>query len=169
MQNKEIEIPRNRNTRMNKNYNKIIYQLAAIALVLLVIIASSARANVTGKQAIEIEPGIYVFVSFSMNDQSLRSYFMEAQHYGAKLVMNGLAGDKHARNRFAETTAKMEKARINVDINPNLFEYFNIKQVPAIIVVNSDKSTKKVSGHISLSKALEIMDVSFTKSGKDKV
>jgi len=154
---------------MNKKYNKIIYRLAAIALALLIIIASSARANQIPKQAIEIEPGIYVFVSFSMHDQSLRSYFIEARNCGAKLVMNGLVGDMHGRNRFAETTAKMEKARINVDINPNLFEYFTIKQVPAIVVVNSDKSIKKISGHISLHKALEIMDIPLTKSGQEKV
>ena len=108
---------------------------------------------------IEIEPGIYVLVSFSLNDQSLRNYFIESQRYGAKLVMRGLAGDPQGRNRFAETKAKIEKARINVDINPNLFEQFNIQQVPTIVVVDTDKTIKKVSGHITLQKALEIINV----------
>ena len=108
---------------------------------------------------IEIEPGIYVLVSFSLNDQSLRNYFIESQHYGAKLVMRGLAGEEQGRNRFAETKAKIEKARINVDINPNLFEQFNVQQVPAIVVVGNDKAIKKVSGHITLEKALEIMNI----------
>jgi type-F conjugative transfer system pilin assembly protein TrbC len=157
---------------MSKKYHKIIYGLAALALVLLIIIASTARGNNSQTemraQAIQIEPGIYVFVSFSMNDQSLRAYFAEAQHFGATLVMNGLVGDKHARNRFAETKAKIEKARINIDINPNLFEQLSIKQVPAIAVVNSDKTIKKISGHISLSKALELMDISTKKQEKKK-
>jgi type-F conjugative transfer system pilin assembly protein TrbC len=150
---------------MSKKYNRTIYTLAALALSLLIIIASSARANNLQKQAMQVEPGIYVFVSFSINDQSLRSYFLEAQHYGATLVMQGLAGEKRSRNRFAETKDKMEKARINVDINPNLFEYFGIKKVPAMIVVNADKTVKKISGHISLKKALEMMQVPYKQKG----
>jgi conjugal transfer pilus assembly protein TrbC len=137
--------------------NKINSGFLCIMLGLIILPVASSIAAL--KPEIQIEPGIYVLVSFSLNDQSLRSYFIEAQHYGATLVMNGLAGEKLGRNRFAETKAKIEKARINVDINPNLFKQFNIKQVPAIVVVNSDKTIKKVAGHITLQKALEIMDV----------
>jgi conjugal transfer pilus assembly protein TrbC len=137
--------------------NKIKSGFLCIMLGLIILPVASSIAAL--KPEIQIEPGIYVLVSFSLNDQSLRSYFIEAQHYGATLVMNGLAGEKLGRNRFAETKAKIEKARINVDINPNLFKQFNIKQVPAIVVVNSDKTIKKVAGHITLQKALEIMDV----------
>lgn len=144
---------------MQKKYNKIMYAITALTLGLLIILASSAKAENMRKPELQIEPGIYVFVSFSINDQSLRSYFLEAQHHGAKLVMNGLAGDKRSRNRFAITRAKMEKARINVDINPNLFEQLGIKQVPAIAVVSADGTIKKISGHITLQKALEIMEI----------
>jgi conjugal transfer pilus assembly protein TrbC len=156
---------------MNKKCNKTIYRLvilASLALGLLIIFTSSARANQLNKQAIEIEPGIYVFVSFSMNDQSLRAYFAEAQAHGAKLVMNGLVGDKNARNRFGATKEKMEKVRINVDINPNLFELLAIKQVPVIAVVTPDQTIKKISGHISLQKALELMDVPAATQGEKK-
>ena len=66
--------------------------------------------DITQKQTPQIEPGIYILVSFSMNDTSLRAYFDQAQHYGAKLVMRGLSGDKTERNRFADTKAKAEKA-----------------------------------------------------------
>ena len=73
--------------------------------------------------------------------------------------MRGLVGEKFGRNRFAETKTKLEKVGINIDINPNLFKQFGIKQVPAVVVVNSDKTIKKISGHITLKKALEIMEV----------
>ena len=33
---------------------------------------------------------IYIFVSFSMNDQALKSYYLEAQKIGATLVIRGL-------------------------------------------------------------------------------
>lgn len=139
-------------------FKKTLFQILA-----LMILATATSCNSFGlpKQEIQIEPepGIYVFVSFSINDESLRSYFNEANHYGAKLVMRGLVGEKFGRNRFAETKTKLEKVGINIDINPNLFKQFGIKQVPAVVVVNSDKTIKKISGHITLKKALEIMEV----------
>lgn len=143
---------------MNRVIKRGIYTIA----VLIMLVTSSASVNAS-KPELQIEPGIYVFVSFSMNDESLRSYFIEANHYGAKLVLRGLVGEKHSRNRFADTKAKINKARIIVDINPNLFEHLGIKQVPAIAVVNTDRSIKKISGHITLQKALELMDVSISK------
>lgn len=129
-------------------------------IVLLVTHISSVHANTGQEQKNKIEPGIYVFVSFSMNDESLRSYYMEAEHYGAKLVMRGLAGEKNSRNRFATTQARLEKARINIDINPTLFEELNIKQVPFIVIIGKNGSAKKIGGHISLKKAIELMEES---------
>jgi type-F conjugative transfer system pilin assembly protein TrbC len=106
---------------------------------------------------IQIEDGIYVFVSFSMNDASLHSYFKEAQKHKAKLIMNGLVKeDDGSNNRFANTKAKMERAKINVEINPNLFELLSIKEVPTIAVVEKG-NIKKIKGHIEIRKALEIM------------
>ena len=128
---------------------------------MIIALISSAQAdeptNQNNLNQNKIEAGTYVFVSFSMNDESLRSYFIEAEKHGAKLVVIGLIGDKKSRNRFAEMKAKVEQAKINVEINPNLFEQLNIKQVPVIAFVNKSGSVKKISGHISLSKALEIM------------
>lgn len=164
---------------MSKKYNKLIYQITAIALILLLVISSAARgeesrsnesrgkelrgnelgSNELSKQASQIEAGTYILVSFSMNNQSLRNYFLEAQKHGAILVMQGLSGEKHSRNRFAETKAKTEKAKINIEINPTIFEQLNVKQVPVIAVVNGAGRARKVSGHITLEKALEIMEI----------
>ena len=66
------------------------------------VIALSTAVNAGGSNyQNKIEAGTYVFVSFSMNDESLRSYFLEAEKHGAKLVVIGLIGDKKSRNRFA--------------------------------------------------------------------
>jgi type-F conjugative transfer system pilin assembly protein TrbC len=145
---------------------KVIYTILAIIILALIMLAAPSISGASARDKIQIEPGIYVFVSFSMNDASLRSYFNEANCYGAKLVMNGLAGDKHSRNRFSITRAKIQKARINVDINPNLFKQFGIKQVPAVVVVDSDKTIRKISGHIALAKALEIMNIKMDSKAK---
>ena len=129
-----------------------------LIFVTLICLGGSIGALARNLNEPQIELGTYVFVSFSMNDESLRSYFREATHYNAKLVMRGLVGGSSERNRFALTKEKMEKARINVDINPVLFEQLNVSHVPAIVTVSKEGKIKKVSGHISLEKALEIMD-----------
>ncbi len=139
--------------------NKKIYLILAMMVALTWSALADDPKNQNNLSQNKIEPGTYVFVSFSMNDESLRSYFIEAEKHGAKLVVIGLFGDKKSRNRFAQMKAKMEQAKINVEINPNLFEQLNIKQVPVIAVVNKSGSVKKISGHISLSKALEIMQI----------
>lgn len=109
----------------------------------------------------EIEPGIYILVSFSMKDEPLRAYFKEAKACGATLVMRGLVTNNtnNNYNRFANTKARTEKARINIDINPNLFEQLSVEQVPVIAYVDESGNIKKISGHITLEKALEYMDV----------
>lgn len=142
-----------------KEMNKKIYLILAMMVALTWSALADDPKNQNNLSQNKIEPGTYVFVSFSMNDESLRSYFIEAEKHGAKLVVIGLFGDKKSRNRFAQMKAKMEQAKINVEINPNLFEQLNIKQVPVIAVVNKSGSVKKISGHISLSKALEIMQI----------
>ena len=139
---------------MKKNFNKIV-----LSLIVSAFLCSSFLAKASSIPEAKIEPGTYVLVSFSMNDASLRSYFIEAQNYGAKLAIRGLVGEKNARNKFRNTKTRIEKARINVDINPNLFEAMNVKQVPVIAVVANDGSIKKIAGHISIKAALELMEI----------
>lgn len=142
---------------MNKKYNRIISTFFTI--VLLQIFMSNACASVPAGKAEKPQAGIYIFVSFTMNDKSLESYFREAQSCGAKLVMRGLAKDAEGQGSFAVTRSRVKKAKINVDINPHLFEQLGIKHVPVIAVVDKEGAIKKISGHISLEKALELMEV----------
>ena len=140
----------------------VIALIQSILFVIIILMAGVAKAESEVQQTEELgsplAPGTYVFVSFSINKESLHSYFKEAEAMGAKLVIRGLVGQKHGRNRFAQTKAKIQEAKINVDINSNLFEQLDIKQVPAIAVINIDGSARKIYGHISLKKALEMMD-----------
>ncbi|KJW03853.1 type-F conjugative transfer system pilin assembly protein TrbC [Rickettsia argasii] len=96
---------------------------------------------------------IYIFISFSMPDSALKSYYVAAERAGAKLVMRGLKN-----NSFLDTKAQADEIGISFDINPNLFEKYQITSVPAIIVNSEDKGVKKLTGHISLHDALEIMN-----------
>lgn len=92
----------------------------------------------------------YVFVSHSMNDHALKSYFRDAQKYKATLVMRGLVEDS-----FIKTKQKVEALKISYQIDPTLFEKYQISRVPTIIKVKGDK-VHKVVGHISLKEALHI-------------
>lgn len=129
-----------------------------LAIISFLCLALVQKAEANPKPEIRVDPGIYVLVSFSMNVSALRRYFVDAQNHGAKLVMRGFAGQSNTSNRFAETKAKVEKAQINMDINPSLFDKLDIKHVPVIISVDKIGNIKKVSGHITLQKALEIME-----------
>lgn len=131
-------------------------------LLFLMIVAISCNIYATGTAGVQgerrIEPGLYILVSFSMNDKSLRRYFVEAESMGGRLVINGLVADKNGNNRFEETKARIDRAKINVDINPVIFEELGVKHVPMIVAVYRDGLIKKVSGHVTLSHALETME-----------
>ena len=102
--------------------------------------------------------GKYIFVSFSMNDSSLRRYYAEANKLGAKLIIRGFVKDASEKNVFISTKKRVSKAKINVDINPGLFERCKIEAVPSFAVIEENGDIYKASGHISFDKALEIIE-----------
>ena len=107
---------------------------------------------------------ILIFVSFSLPDSALQSYYQEAQLLGGKLIMRGLKN-----NSFKDTQAKTMKLGINFDIDPTLFEEYEVTRVPTIVLISDENTSqhqqpskseiaKKITGHIPLAKALEIME-----------
>ncbi|WP_108840091.1 TrbC family F-type conjugative pilus assembly protein [Orientia tsutsugamushi] len=96
----------------------------------------------------------FIFVSFSMSDEALKSYFADSQKTGARLVMRGLIN-----NLFTQTKNKTMELGISFDIDPSLFEKYKV-DVVLVIVIDDEKRglTKKLTGHIPLATALEIMN-----------
>ncbi len=131
------------------------FNLKTIILTSLLILGS---INVLAEQEkllqkiIQPKTQIYIFVSFSMADAALNSYFIEAEQVGAKLVMRGLKN-----NSFLETKAKADEIAISFDIDPNLFEKYQITSVPVAVIDNNQGQVKKLTGHIGLNDALQIM------------
>ncbi|WP_342637705.1 TrbC family F-type conjugative pilus assembly protein [Orientia tsutsugamushi] len=70
----------------------------------------------------------FIFVSFSMSDEALKSYFVKSQNAGAQLVMSGLIN-----NSFIQTKNKTMELGISFDIDPSLFEQYKIDVVPVIV------------------------------------
>jgi type-F conjugative transfer system pilin assembly protein TrbC len=94
------------------------------------------------------EQKLLVFVSSSMSDESLRALFLQAQSMRVSLVFRGLI-----ENSFQQTKAFFERAKINGEIDPTLFEEYKITHVPTFVLIEGDKHDS-VQGNISLEEAL---------------
>lgn len=105
------------------------------------------------------DPKILVFVSFSMPKASLNALAKEAEKFGAVLIMRGLKGDS-----FKETQAAFqvlgEEERSGIEINPELFETYQIQQVPLFVRVKASPEGElqeigRLSGNVSLAFAVQ--------------
>lgn len=100
------------------------------------------------------EGKLLIFVSFSMPDNIWLELSQEAKKYGAILVVRGLP-----KNSFVVFSKKLLSLRkkgmdADVDIDPEAFQKYKIKQVPSFVIEDS-KNYDKVSGNISLGYFLE--------------
>lgn len=128
------------------------------AKLLLLIIGLLATYQVVASTLDSKE--VLIFVSFSIPDKALQDYYLSAQKYKARLIIRGLKN-----NSFQETKEKIKDLGISVDIDPNLFEEYQISKVPTIVVVEKEQ-VKKVTGHISLAMGLEVMECNEEQSIK---
>ncbi len=101
---------------------------------------SSEDKNINSKS-------VLVFVSLSMPRESLKSLFSEAEKNNSGLIIRGLKN-----NSFKETAAAFQDLGISVQIDPNLFEKYEIKEVPTFVAVK-EKEPFKIKGNVSLSYA----------------
>ena len=97
---------------------------------------------------------ILVFVSFSMPTASLVALSQSAEKHHAVLVMRGLKNDsfKETQVSFAALGKDMTSG---VEINPEAFETYQIKQVPVFVRVKSMpgkvlQELGRLSGNVSL-------------------
>lgn len=95
---------------------------------------------------------IYVFVSFSMPTQSLNALLKEAPHHNAVLVLRGLKNNsfKETAHILQEFYANQKEDIAGFEINPELFEKYNITHVPVFF---NTSNHKRLSGNVTLSYA----------------
>lgn len=98
---------------------------------------------------------ILVFVSFSMPSASIKALSQEAEKHHAVLVMRGLKDDsfKATQTAFQELGKDVQSG---IEINPEVFETYQIKQVPVFVLVKSiqgkdPRELSRLSGNVSLS------------------
>lgn len=101
---------------------------------------------------------LFIFVSSSMPQQSIKALGQQAQKIGAHLVFRGLV-----RGTFPKTQSYMKDLGVAAEIDPPKFEDYKVTVVPTFVLVNK-QTVDRVAGHISLSEALD----QFQKIGELK-
>ncbi|WP_060192409.1 TrbC family F-type conjugative pilus assembly protein [Burkholderia ubonensis] len=86
-------------------------------------------------------PGrIYVFVSRSMPQSLLRAYAVDAFYMGAELVVKGVRKGDTLKEFLADAIENFNSVdgmtMAGLNINPNLFDMFDVKVVPAVVWTN---------------------------------
>jgi type-F conjugative transfer system pilin assembly protein TrbC len=102
-------------------------------------------------------PKLLVFVSFSMQMDTLKTLAQDVNRVGGKLVLRGLV-----KGSFPETLKKLQELKQELLIDPTLFESYQIQQVPTFILreQSTEGADEKVTydmlkGNVSLGYALE--------------
>ena len=86
---------------------------------------------------------LMIFVSMSLPVTSLKQLFAQASKNNVRLIMRGLVN-----NSFKDTQRKIQELGIIVDIDPTLFDKYQITQVPTFV-----KGQHKLMGNVSLAYA----------------
>lgn len=83
---------------------------------------------------------VYIFVSRSMPQALLRAYALDAFYLGAELVVKGIRRGDTLKEYIAESMEHYNSVdgigMAGISINPNLFDMFDVKLVPAVVWTN---------------------------------
>jgi conjugal transfer pilus assembly protein TrbC len=107
------------------------------------------------------QPGGYVFVSERLSDTTLIPLARDAQRAGLTLVVNGFWGDLDTtRRRVAQINeACCGKNGAHWQINPKLFQRYQVTAVPAFVVSvgpgEGPQDFSKLTGEMSVASALK--------------
>jgi len=98
------------------------------------------RSVLLGDATVAGEGSMYIFVSRSMPQSLLRAYAVDAFYMGATLVVKGLRkGDtlkEYLQDAMVDFNSLDGMAMAPMEINPNLFDMFDIQSVPAVVWTN---------------------------------
>lgn len=112
---------------------------------------------------------LLIFVSFSMPERTLKNLSRQAYQYGATVVLRGFADD--SLDKTKNLARKVNEHGAAWQIHPELFETFNVKNVPTFVMTSDVNSLESgcgggnecatnlgytsISGDISLMAALD--------------
>ncbi|HGH8180115.1 TPA: type-F conjugative transfer system pilin assembly protein TrbC [Legionella pneumophila] len=99
---------------------------------------------------------IHVFVSFSMPDKFLEETLRECSQLSIPAYLNGLYRDSMSETALKVMALSKRIPNLNLNIDPTLFERFDIHQVPAL-VVDDGKKFDVIYGHLTIQEGLTRM------------
>ena len=111
-----------------------------------------------------------VFISSSMSPELLKTYVRQAKRYGGVLVFNGLPDNSWVKLNKTVTEIVGNEEGVGIQIDPEEFDRFNIKTVPAFVLLKEDNRVTytskeaeenkviydKVTGNIGIETALRL-------------
>lgn len=97
--------------------------------------AHSECTNEESVEEVEKKSDLFIFVSLEMPKDSLLQWSEQANKAGGVLVLRGLKNNSLPQTLALTNNLWGAKAR-NVIIDPNAFERFAIKSVPAVLITN---------------------------------
>jgi len=89
--------------------------------------------------------GIYLLLSFSLSDETLKAYMREAQLLGAKVLFRGLVQEsfKVTQERIKQLLFNGEKPDesllVGIGIDPVMYRTVGVAEVPAVVFVKEDR------------------------------
>jgi type-F conjugative transfer system pilin assembly protein TrbC len=99
------------------------------------------------------DPNLLVFVSFSIPDETLLAIAEEVNQNDGVLVLRGMPENNFKILAKHLLTLKEKGLTASLQINPKLFQEYEISKVPTF-VMRGKKGFDKVSGNISLEHAM---------------
>jgi len=93
---------------------------------------------------------ILVFVSFSMPAASLKTLAQEAEKANAVLIIRGLIKDS-----FKVTAERLKDCAQGMEVNPDLFEKYDIQHVPTFVRLKGGQEQARLSGNVTLRFAVQ--------------
>jgi conjugal transfer pilus assembly protein TrbC len=113
-----------------------------------VLTRSESSSSVSSDQDTEV----LIFISFSMPEASLKalSQSMTGCGYKTRLVLRGLVD-----NSFRKTATRIRDLETEIEINPQAFEIFDIKEVPTFVRVHKDREVARLKGNVTLGFAID--------------
>ncbi len=136
--------------------------------MLVFITLLSGLVSTNSQATIDKTGDILIFISFSMPDENIKSWLIEANTIGASVILRGLIDNNWLKTLARTNSLLKDDNRGGVQIDPELFQDFNITQVPAVVIVapsstpcrtqttcNSYGRFDVITGNISMRYALE--------------
>lgn len=149
-------------------------KIVIISLIFCIYESNTYAAEIAESAKTATPSAVLIFISFSMPPTSLRQWFLQAKKINAALVIRGLVEDSFSKTQQIVSQFSNESHN-GVIIDPRLFQFYKITQVPAVVVRDtsaSDDAYAVVIGDVGLETALSTLvkrDDSISRIARDEL